>query len=489
MMNRLDFTLPENTRTIWASPEAREVWEPRIHEISAAFIEVERLAVADGVRGSALTQCGPDQLSELTAWAARRGLVALPLGMSGRSLGGYSAASSAILPGDPFDHKIVITRPELAERWIEGWENGSGDAIGGLLGYPRCCQRFFSRWWVEQGFRDLTWWQAGGDSECLVEISGPKPEANSLLRWLGVRMVSHLPCSFDCEATSQVALDYASVASSAQGYPQLWEWAIEMLSWPIEWSALHGLAIIKTPLFQVVTTTDATADKLVVRVASDSYPEGSPTGVDFPFRQSPLNVLTSTSSFASAFEEHPPEESWLWKENGFRWRSAMEAAHGAILDAMETVVDQLPSGQLWDLGGCGNGELLRRVCERWPGRFVPCGVDANPDAIQHATELLPEGEFVCCDIFDREAFVMDPGAPVLLMPGRILEVPPPRAMNLIPSLSGRHLIVNLYGDWIDGDSSVVDLCQRAGLEGELVGEVLRRDDIAQVGTVWLEKLT
>ena len=32
---------------------------------------------------------------------------------------------------------------------------------------------------------------------------------------------------------------------------------MEILSWPVEWSVLHGIAEIKTPIFRVISRSDA----------------------------------------------------------------------------------------------------------------------------------------------------------------------------------------------------------------------------------------
>ena len=43
------------------------------------------------------------------------------------------------------------------------------------------------------------------------------------------------------------------------------DWIEEILSWPASWSALHGIAEVKTPVLKVSTRTDATAHEFVVR--------------------------------------------------------------------------------------------------------------------------------------------------------------------------------------------------------------------------------
>ena len=39
---------------------------------------------------------------------------------------------------------------------------------------------------------------------------------------------------------------------------------MQVLSWPIEWSALHGIAELKTPILRASVTTDVTHYKYMV---------------------------------------------------------------------------------------------------------------------------------------------------------------------------------------------------------------------------------
>jgi hypothetical protein len=76
------------------------------------------------------------------------------------------------------------------------------------------------------------------------------------------------------------------------------DWLPEILSWPIEWSALHRIAEIKTPVLKAFTRTDATPCKDTVRRQGDSYPLEGIRGLNFPHRlplQRILMVLASSS--------------------------------------------------------------------------------------------------------------------------------------------------------------------------------------------------
>lgn len=108
-----------------------------------------------------------------------------------------------------------------------------------------------------------------------VEIPGVS-WCNILLKWLGIRIVFHLPCSFDCQPTIQIATQHAELAREA-GFDQETDWLLEMLSWPVEWSALYGLAEITTPVGTTFAVTDTTAERYRVSYRGTGWTE---TGKD-----------------------------------------------------------------------------------------------------------------------------------------------------------------------------------------------------------------
>ncbi len=91
-MTRLPFVLPEWTRVAWASDRAREVWEPRLARITRAWLEIERWAVVDGVKPSALQQVSPGELPDYVAAAVAHGVIAIPLCQTPAGAGAYAAA-------------------------------------------------------------------------------------------------------------------------------------------------------------------------------------------------------------------------------------------------------------------------------------------------------------------------------------------------------------------------------------------------------------
>jgi hypothetical protein len=326
--------LPDFTRVAWASPAAQAVWAERVSRISRAWEIIERLSVVDGLRSSALQMVAPDALAEVSRWAAAQGLHVVVLSQTGAA-SAYAACVAPVVDGQPWGFRVAIAMPSAAMRWPDAWRDGDDEAIGRMLGFPACCRDFFRHTWG-RGLIDTTW-------EMSDHGDGPRV-CNILLRWLGVRAVTHLPCSFHCIPSETRGAEFIDCGRH-YGFSQEMDWLEEMLDWPVELSALHGIAEIVTPVCRIQTRTNVSHTKQVIRREGKTYPVEGARGVRFPFQSQcrpaqPLPVVNSRE----------------WTDNGFSSRSAMDAAHARILAA----IGPHSFGTVVDLG-CGNGALLKRI--------------------------------------------------------------------------------------------------------------------------------
>lgn len=477
-MHRLDFVLPDFTRFAWTSDAARDTWAPRLSAITAAWLDLEWRAVEAGVRRCAIATASPDEyLVQAPRWADA-GLTALPLEMLGVSGQPYSATPVAPGAGQPFVFRFVVGRTPDVVAFKAGWDEADDEVIGSLLGYPRCCREFFRRTWVDESLVDTTWPMAvasmdGEDASTedggrLINVAGP-PEANILWRWMGVRAVPHLPCRFDCPATVDLAEALLRVGHEA-GFGEEMGWLLEILRWPVEWSALHGIAEVKTPVLRVSTRTDATAGTHVVRRHGDSYPAEGADGLGFPYRAPGKLRITGARGFKRGIENVVTlRPVWYAADNGFSSVVAMNEAHQPVVEAAVRALGDLGDGPhaVVDLG-CGNGALLAKVADAVPG-IVPFGVDSDPTRLAHATELHPGAAagFVAGDLFDLDSPIWVDGrryALAILMPGRLTEVPPTVAAGLRAMLAEwcDRVVVYAYGDWLDRFGSLAGLAAEAG---------------------------
>ena len=347
---------------------------------------------------------------------------------------------------------------------------------GGLLGFPDCCISFFRKAWVDESCVDTTWAMAAATElsdagDRVIEVRGGTPfQANILWRWMGVRAVPHLPCSFECPATVDFANTLMALGREL-GYTSEVEWLEEILGWPAAWSALHGIAEVKTPVLKASTRTDATAHEFVVRRAGRRVPAEAAAGLGFPFRAPDRPGLTYSLAFRRGLDapiappgenDEPPE--WYATDNGFSTRAAMDEAHRPIVEIVLESIDG--GGIVLDLG-CGNGALLKKIVEA-RSAVIPFGVDLDESKLQHARLLQPAfaENFIAGSMFEGIPLDADTVySVILLMPGRLLEVDDAEGRRLKDWLRGhfKELVVYGYGEWLTRYNGLAALAQRAGL--------------------------
>ena len=481
-MTLLGFRLHDFTRCSWASDLARDVWRPRLESIGACRERIELLSVAAGLRECALKIISAESLPGLSDEMGRRGLSVVPLDKVPAAHATYATLQAEAAAGAPFGYRVAVGSAESVERFEGAWRGGRQAEVGRLLGYPACCADFFERVWCAEKLIDTTWpmavntasKSAAGERAFVVECA---PQANILLRWLGARAVFHLPCRFDCEATVATA-DRLLALGRESGFAQELEWLIEALSWPVEWSALHGIAEIKTPVVKITALTDATAEKYVVRRQGDAYPAEGASGLGFPYNRPARLRLSDSEGFRRGIlnpirvttigrREPARTPEWLCTDNGFASESGMTASHRPLVELAASALAGAP-GPVLDLG-CGNGALLRKIRQSSPG-VVPFGLDIAPAKLAHARTLLPEfaANFSPGDMFETDAPWPEGRryALVILMLGRLLEVPAERAAWLRSRLKehASNLIVYSYDLAVTGDEALQSLAARVGIQ-------------------------
>ncbi|QWK20802.1 hypothetical protein [Thermus antranikianii] len=128
----------------------------------------------------------------------------------------------------------------------------------------------------------------------LLHLKGHYPEVLPVLRYIGVRLVPHIPHSLRCEASRRMAQDWMALARE-EGLGEEVDWAYEMLGWAMEWSVLHGIAEVRTPYFKVATNSIASKEKWTVRLEGN-VPEDAPRGLSYPYRAPAKHSRTTQRS-------------------------------------------------------------------------------------------------------------------------------------------------------------------------------------------------
>ena len=262
-----------------------------INKIATAFNKIELLSVVEGTRQAHLNFFTPEQLEQKLVELQPQGLTVIPLNKEANNRNGsYGNHAKAYDGTGNYHWRSIITKNENAQMWRDIWDTRSRDVllgeflIGRGLGYPECCSRFFTRVWIQDAGIDTTWQQAlCTKHECTHDINAPLYNwnlpatddthieldentpiwASNLLRWAGMKLVAHLPCSFNCTESKRIGLENLGIATK-HGFGTEYHQLCQMLDWDITWTAHLGVATIETPVFIINTVTDITTEKYVV---------------------------------------------------------------------------------------------------------------------------------------------------------------------------------------------------------------------------------
>jgi uncharacterized protein len=224
--------------------------------------------------------------------------------------------------------KVPITiqplRFELERRQIEAWERGLNPSLNRMMatseedsndGSAKAPPRIS---WVSQQAREK--WEARfrrlrqfiqemphslelpsccalhsqSEEGCFSSYIGAVvlPESipsHPLLSPLGLSVLPIEPCRFDCAEALEWVERWVSRAEE-DGCADEVGWLREIWSWSIEWSELHGITEVKTPLFRMCFSSDSKAAPRTIRRLGKSAVEGGATGLKFPYALPPRDL-------------------------------------------------------------------------------------------------------------------------------------------------------------------------------------------------------
>jgi hypothetical protein len=280
--------LAPSCRTVWLSEAARKEWAPIIPRIGAMVSDLEVSSVAAGHRPCAWQTIGEAEFPRLAAIWAEQGLVSLPIKRV-RNFTGFAHRHEEPRAGERASLCVIVSKT-LADtlRFKTAFEKGDNDAQGELLGFPKCCREFFCTTWAKGYFDPI--WQAALNSkhtivgERHIRVEG-HPFANPILRYAGLRVGFHIPHALDCQETISVATERMKLAKVTD--PNLTKLLGALLSMPMSWDVYHGVAVVRTPIFDLIVPSVPAADRHVVELVSDPLfrPRESVKGTGFPFEE------------------------------------------------------------------------------------------------------------------------------------------------------------------------------------------------------------
>lgn len=303
--DELGFVLPGFSRHAWTDDAAKDQWEPRMATIRAALQELTLESVRCGISACGLIRARDTDLGSLASQCADRGLAMMRVERkpSPKSTASVTATYSLhTLVCGPLPSGTVtafVGHSDTLTRLAPAWDRGACAEVAALLEYPVCCGRFLAEI-VDERRLDATWSLA---CNCDETASDPyyitinaEPQTNLLWAPLGITPVPHLTCNFGCAASRHIGQEMTEMAE-ARGYKNEMGWMRQILSWPVSWSALHGIAETKTPILKMMTRTDSTAGKHTVEWQGAARPDFATPGLSFPHQPPRRLTISESRSF------------------------------------------------------------------------------------------------------------------------------------------------------------------------------------------------
>lgn len=262
------------TRKVYWSKDLETLWEPRIERIRKLYNAAELSTVIAGMRRVYVYHVYSNNFDKSYEFLRKNDLVFFPTNKSA-IYSGFSHRHLRVKEGEPYSlyggavkHDDQEAGELFTEYSLSNPTNHKG--IGKLLGYPECCTEFFEKYWSKVSV-DPIYESAINTDGCEPSEYSNKlevtvkchPYCNNMLRYFGIRLTPHLPCSMQCKETVRWGEEWVEIMRQIDN--EATDWLIELLSMPLTWDAYKGIAIIDTPVFRGITNSDTTLVKKAVR--------------------------------------------------------------------------------------------------------------------------------------------------------------------------------------------------------------------------------
>lgn len=255
---------PDNfTKINWKSGEARDRWQDLHDGMQEAKYEAEwRSVISDKTdRKAAIIHVNNFNREK---WLRRVGEHNLHYRDIRHTTydEGFSHEFNEVDPQDPerVTYAVIAENPDVADKMEEAETEMGGferhNTVGGLLGFPECGREFF---WDVWGVSDDTdrWvdpmYEIAANTDSAVAIDGdrqniriedPIPAVNALYRYWGFSFITHMPCSFDCEHSKEIAEARGDIMAE-NGYADEANAMLNWMSRPMVWEARLGIAHVR----------------------------------------------------------------------------------------------------------------------------------------------------------------------------------------------------------------------------------------------------
>jgi hypothetical protein len=258
-MENLGIYLHDFMHYRWVNETAREHWETRFESIARCLLDPRLILTIIKTRPCSLFAVQPYKLLWLRPQVKKAGLSLEILDYQDCLQTPNYYVPVKTQRGRLF---IAIGQKGSVADFKQAWVSRQCEAIHRLLGAPDCCMRLLKDlesngqladpvWPISRNTIDAVYSNVGSTT---LDIDTSPYQSNIFLRWLDLHMVLHLPCSFSCHATIQMANHLEQAARELEFNKEM-DWLSEILSWPVEWSTHGAVSRIKTPGAEISTNT------------------------------------------------------------------------------------------------------------------------------------------------------------------------------------------------------------------------------------------
>lgn len=284
-----DIRLEPFEKKNWKSPSSREGWRDVLQRAARGKSEAEWRSVLDGrtERRAAIIHVNNYNREAWLRRVSEHDLVYRDIRFTRPHQGfAHGFTDTDVDDLERITYAVVAQDVDVADEFVEAeTELGSlekHDVVGELLGFPECCRDFFADVWASQGQIDPMYEVAcnSGNAEAIdgdredVLIRDPDPWNNVLYRYFGWAFITHIPCSWDCEASMEIARSRGELMAD-NGYKDaanaLWEW----LSEPMVWTGYHGICHLVNQHFLGSSSTSDYWSKKRIVWGEENAPGGS----------------------------------------------------------------------------------------------------------------------------------------------------------------------------------------------------------------------
>lgn len=254
-----DYSAEPFTGSNWKTRESREAWKEPLENITQAHHLSEWMSVLSDKtdRKAAIIHVNNYNREK---WLNRVGKHSLAY-RDIRYTEPYEGFSHKFYPTSIHDteritYAVVAENEDIADKFYEA-ETEMGnvekhDAVGKFLNFPKCCREFFQRVWVEEEHIDPIYEISCNSSNAKtingnrqnILVEDPEPWNNIMYRYFDWTYLTHLPCSWDCRHSKEVAQNRGEIMTE-NGYRDAANNLHTWLSEPMVWTGNKALAHIR----------------------------------------------------------------------------------------------------------------------------------------------------------------------------------------------------------------------------------------------------